>query len=88
MRYHSASYTLAALSFYALNKEKNASKGNFEDIRLARILSLFLLESKELVDEVHRDPIDYRKTLEEIADCAALLTGMTANIMHKIREEK
>jgi len=87
-RYYKESNLIFILSNYALNKEKNACKGDFEDIRLQRILSLFLLESKELVDEVHRDPIDYRKTLEEIADCAALLSGMIANIMHEINKQK
>lgn len=88
MRYHSHSFILAELSFYALNKEKNACKANFEDLFLADIQTLFLSEVKELTDEIDKDKKDYRRILDEIADNAAVLCGMVANIMDEIKKEK
>ncbi len=88
MRYHSHSFILAKLSFYALNKEKNACKPNFEDLFLEDIMTLLHSEIKELQEEVNKEKIDYRRMLEEIADNAAVLVGMTAHIMHKINKQK
>jgi len=88
MRYHSASFILSELSFYALNKEKNACKGDFEDLFLEDILSLLNSEVIELQYEINANKKDNRRILEEVADVAALLSGMVANIIDSIKKEK
>lgn len=87
-RYQIESIIISLLSSYALNKEKNACKPNFEDLFLADIMTLLHSEIKELTEETDKDKKDYRRILEEIADCAAVLSGMSAHIMHEINKQK
>lgn len=86
-RYQIESIIIGILSSYALNKEKNACKPNFEDLFLADIQTLLLSEVKELTEEVDKDKKDYKRMLEEIADNAAVLAGMVANVMHEIDKQ-
>ena len=87
-RYIHESFFIGALAEYALNKEKNKCKPQFEDLFLCDIMQIFLSEVKELEHEIIQDKGDPRRQLEEIADCAASLVGMVVNIRDKLSRIK
>lgn len=83
-RYLYESILLGRLSQHALNKSKNVNKPKFEGLELIEIYAHFREEVRELKIELTKDKIDYELTLEELADCAGLLTGLLAYIIkHK-----
>lgn len=88
-RYVTESHYLSALSTYALNKSKNYYKGDFEDVQLDTIFDLLKLEIDELHQElmVHKQKENYERIIDEIADCAAFLTGMLARLSKESESE-
>lgn len=83
-RYAHESLVIGYLAAYALNKEKNKNKPNFEDLILLDIFSHLVSEVQELKHELKQDKIDYERVLSEVSDIAALCVGITAWVMeHK-----
>jgi len=87
-RYEPETVILGCLAEYALNKEKNKCKPNFENLFSCDIFTIFESEVKELQHEIIQDKIDPRKAFEEIADCAAVLVGLLANLRDTIKRAK
>lgn len=87
-RYVRGSMVLALLSNYALNKEKNICKPDFEDLFIEDIFKLFTSEVEELQREVNSDVKNYERMLDEMADCAALIVGMYVNIADSLKRKK
>lgn len=84
IRYEFESSLIGILSRYALNKEKNIIKPKFEGLELIDIFTHLMSEVHEVKNELNQSKVDYEKVLDEIADCAALLTGLVAYIIeHK-----
>lgn len=82
-----------------LNLEKNAKKGNFEDLcDLKKIYSFLLSEVTEVKNELFMDvmfqgtrekeKINYQRAREEIGDVAACLVGLLAKLNKMEKEEK
>lgn len=94
-RYIRESELICGLSNYALNKEKNKVKGNFEDESLIKLLNNLTEEKIELEKEFvfyignNKDikEIDFERVLEKIADVAASLTGVLVKVL-KLYQEK
>lgn len=91
-RYAYACFILGKLAQYALNKEKNASKENFEDMEFPLILEKLYEEQIELnreffdiltVQEVKKD-INFENSIEEMADVAGCCAGLIAKILKEI----
>lgn len=87
-RYSKEILKIACLGSYALNKEKNINKGDFETISLEKIYYLLSQELLELQAEVFKNPQNYERMLEEMADVIACIVGMYAKIMTLIRAEE
>jgi NTP pyrophosphatase (non-canonical NTP hydrolase) len=85
-RYFQECFQIAQLAHYALNKEKNATKAKFEDLSLNYVHFLLTEEVEELSKEVNSPNLNIDRILEEMADCAACLVGMYANIMSKMKQ--
>lgn len=97
-RYEKDCVSLFYLAKRQLNLEKNAKKGNFEDLDLSDIKSLYLQEYFELHHELfqrdqfcfvteQRKKIDYQRAREEIGDVAACLVGLLAKLNKMEKEE-
>ncbi len=90
-RYAVESQKLAILANKQLNLEKNAKKGDFENLTLKAIKELYLQEYFELHYELfqsdqfsfvieQRKKINYQRVREEIGDVAACLVGLLAKL--------
>lgn len=97
-RYAEESVELAILANKQLNLEKNAKKGNFEDLcDLKKIYSFLLSEvtevKNELFDDIifqgtrEKEKINYQRAREEIGDVAACLVGLLAKLNKMEKEE-
>lgn len=84
-RYESECVFTGLLAEYALNKEKNKCKPNFENLFTCDVFTILLSEIKELENEIIREKIDPRRAFEEIADCAAVLVGLVVNLRDKLK---
>lgn len=86
-RYPDESLFLCFLSEYALNKEKNLNKPNFEGLELIDIFTHLISEIFEIKYELNQKKVDYKRVIDEIADCAGLLTGLIAYIVEHKNDE-
>lgn len=83
-RYPDESLFVCFLAEYALNKEKNMLKPKFEGLELIDIFTHLVSEIYEVKHELNQEKINFKKVLDEIADCAGLLAGLIAYILeHK-----
>jgi len=87
-RYHHESFQIAKLAFYALNKPKNASKGDYETVSLERCLELLLLEVEELKAEINTQPKNVNRILDELADVTASCVGIYANVIDSVKKSQ
>lgn len=99
-RYHELSFFLGKLAQYALNKEKNSSKDNFEDMSTQNIFQLLVDELHELKSELfnwdhslapaflpHLNGNE-EKMIEELADVAGCCVGLLAKILKEISKNE
>ncbi len=87
-RYYYESLIVGLLANNALNKEKNRNKPNFEGLELIDIFTHLMSEVHEIKHELNQNNIDFNKLIDEIGDCAALLSGLIAYIMEHKNEKK
>jgi hypothetical protein len=88
-RYADESLFICFLAEYALNKDKNINKPNFEGLELIDIFTHLVSEIFEIKYELNQEKIDFNRLLNEIADCAGLLAGLVAYIIeHKGSDSK
>lgn len=86
-RYYFGSIFIGLLAEYALNKEKNKCKPDFEDLFPCDIMQILLSEIRELEHEVIQDKRDPRRILEEVADCAASIVGLIVNLRDSLKDK-
>jgi len=95
-RYCYETTILGHLARYALNKPKNIGKEAFEKLTKTYLMILLEQEIVELEEELffwtedgyrNSKMYDPEKALEELADCAATLTGILVKIMKEIKED-
>lgn len=97
-RYERDCIRLYYLAKRQLNLEKNAKKGDFENLTLRGIKELYLQEyfelHAELFEQIHpfileqKKKINYQRAREEIGDVAACLVGLLAKLNKMEKEEK
>lgn len=91
LRYCHEATLLGHLARYALNKSKNASKEKFENMPILSIFDKLNEEVNELQQELitvnmeliwaEKKDVSTERVLSELADCAAVLTGLLAWVL-------